>query len=30
MLAGNFAELYPHLFSEVIWPWEPVRAVFVL
>ncbi|HEX9091528.1 MAG TPA: NUDIX domain-containing protein [Anaerolineales bacterium] len=30
MLAGDFAEQYPHLFSEVIWPWEPARAIFVV
>jgi len=30
MASGTLSEQYPHLFSEVIWPWEPARAVFVL
>jgi 8-oxo-dGTP diphosphatase len=29
MPADNLAEQYPHLFSEVIWPWEPARAIFM-
>ncbi len=30
MLCGDLSQRYPHLFSEVVWPWEPVRAEFML
>ncbi|HET7091338.1 MAG TPA: NUDIX domain-containing protein [Anaerolineae bacterium] len=30
MLSNDFIAKYPHLFQEVIWPWGPTRARFVL
>ena len=30
MHARELAKQYPHLFTEVFWPWEPAKAVFVL
>ncbi len=30
MHVEDLAGQYPHLFSEVVWPWEPARAIFTL
>jgi 8-oxo-dGTP pyrophosphatase MutT (NUDIX family) len=30
MSSNSLADLYPHLFQQVIWPWGPTRARFVL